>query len=100
MEARDPNQDAGSDRMKSPTRAAVELFGIYIAMYLAVGAVIHVLSSFDALAAVAPDNSIAASAATTASTYESGADESAGSEGLGQTWKADECRPSATSTSD
>lgn len=100
MEAKDPKQDAGSDRMKSPTRVAVELLGIYSAMHLAVGGVIHLLSSFEALAAVAPDNSIAASAATTASTYEAGADESAGSDGPGQVWKPGECRSSATSTSD
>ena len=58
-----PNDDAGSKRVKSPLRAAAELLGIYIAMYLAVGGLLRIVSSPDAVAAIAPDTSLEASAA-------------------------------------
>lgn len=67
MATTDPSHDAGSHRIRSPITAAAILLGIYIAMYLVVGGVVHVLASLDATAAVAPDRSMAPASAATAS---------------------------------
>ena len=67
MEARDPNQDAGTGRMKSAIRAAAKLLAIYVAMYLAVGAIAYGVRSLEVFAAVAPDSSMAVSAISVAS---------------------------------
>ena len=55
---KDASDDAGTPCTRSPIAAGMTLLGIYIAMYLAVAGVTHVLTSPDA-AAVAPDSSMA-----------------------------------------
>jgi len=42
--------EVGSDRLRSPVAAAAILLAIYVAMYLAVAAIIHVLAPPDAIA--------------------------------------------------
>jgi hypothetical protein len=49
--AKDSSHDAASSRARTPIRAAAVLLGIYIAMYLAVAGIIHVLTSPDAAVA-------------------------------------------------
>jgi hypothetical protein len=78
---KDINHDADSHRARSPIKAAVVLLGI---TYLAVAAEVHFLASPDAAATVAPDNSIAPSAAATASRPSLGVGESPVSEQLDQ----------------
>jgi hypothetical protein len=60
------SDDADSRRFRSPIRSGLILLGIYIAMYLAVGGVVHILTSPDA-AAVASDISMARMPAAIAS---------------------------------
>jgi hypothetical protein len=67
--------DAGIPRIKSPIAAGVVLLGIYIAMYLAVAGVIHVLTSPDA-AAVASERSTVPASTATASNQTAGAHDS------------------------
>jgi hypothetical protein len=64
---KDINHDPDSHRARSPIKTAAALLGIYIATYLAVAAEIHFLAPPDAAATVAPDSSIAPSAAAIAS---------------------------------
>jgi hypothetical protein len=64
---KDTRHDGGSHRIRSPIAGAAVVLGIYIAMYLAVAGVVHVLALLDAAAAVAPDSSMAPSAAATTS---------------------------------
>jgi hypothetical protein len=66
MATDDPRDDADGRRFRSPIRSGLILLGIYIAMYLAVGGVVHLLTSPDA-AAVAPDISMARAPAAIAS---------------------------------
>ena len=84
MTTKDINHDADSHRARSPIKTAVALLGIYIATYLAVAAEIHFLAPPDAGATVAPDSSIAPSAAATASRPPVGVGESPVSEWLDQ----------------
>ena len=72
MATKNRNHDAGSHRMRSPIKSAVVLLSIYIAMYLAVAGITHVLTSPDAAAAITLDSSIAPPAAATASTSPAG----------------------------
>jgi hypothetical protein len=102
METRKSGHDVGNERLRSPTAAAAILLGIYVAMHLAVGGVIHVLTPPDAVAA-APDNPMARPSAATASNPVGGAAESPpdvlpgqASERAGGT---PECRPGAASGS-
>lgn len=90
MAARDPNHDAGSHRLKSPLRAAAELIGIYIAMYLAVGGVLRIVDSPDAVAAIAPDTSLEASAAAVVANCLAARHESSASEATASQATADE----------
>lgn len=75
METRDPGHDVGNERLRSPIAAAAILLGIYVAMHLAVGGVIHVLTPPDAVAA-APDSPTARPSDATASNPAGGAAES------------------------
>ena len=84
MATKDINHDADSHRARSPIKAAAVLLGIYIATYLAIAAEVHFLASPDAAATVAPDSSIAPSAAATASRPPVGVGESLESEWLDQ----------------
>jgi len=68
--------DAGISRIKSPIAAGMVLLGIYIAMYLAVAGVIHVLTSPDAATAMAPEGSMAPASAASASNPTAAADDS------------------------
>ena len=68
--------DAGIPRIKSPIAAGMVLLGIYIAMYLAVAGVIHVLTSPDAATAMAPEGSMAPASAASASNPTAAADDS------------------------
>jgi hypothetical protein len=81
---KDINHDADSHRARFPIKAVVALLGIYIATYLAVAAEVHFLASPDAAAIVAPDSSIAPSAAATESRPPVGVAESPVSKQLDQ----------------
>ena len=63
MATREPSDDTDIYRVRSPIRAGLTLLGIYIAMYLAVGGVVRLLTSPDAVA-VAPDSSMTHASAT------------------------------------
>ena len=95
MATTDPSHDAGSGRITSTILATTTLFGIYIAMLLAVA--VHVLTLHDAAAATAPANSIAPGAAA-ASSLRFGLAESRPSDSRDQerepTDSPRECRPS------
>ena len=84
MATKDINHDADSHRARFPIKAAAVLLGIYIATYLAVAAEVHFLASPDAAAIVAPDSSIAPSAAATESRPPVGVGESPVSKQLDQ----------------
>jgi len=94
----DPSHDAGSAFIGSPIRAAAILLGIYIAMYLAVAGVVHVLAWPDAAAAVAPDFSLAPALDAVASNPPVSAGESprrdSPGQGLERTDTSRECTPS------
>ena len=62
-------QDHGdsSPRLRSPIRAAAVLFGIFVAMYLGVAALLRVVTTPDALAAVVPHHSLTVSMPAAAS---------------------------------
>jgi hypothetical protein len=81
---KDINHDADSHRARFPIKAAAVLLGIGIATYLAVVAEVRFLASPEAAATVAPDSSIAPSAAATASRPRLGVGESPVSEQLDQ----------------
>lgn len=53
MERKDQAQGDGFPRTTTPTKAAAALLGIFIAMYLAVAALLHMVSGPDAAAATA-----------------------------------------------
>jgi hypothetical protein len=72
---KDPSDDAGSQRIRSPIAAGVISLGIYIAMYLTVAGVIRVVTPPDP-APAAPDSSIAHASAATASNPAAGASDS------------------------
>jgi hypothetical protein len=78
-----PSDDTATPRIWSPIKAGVTLLCIYIAMYLAIAGVVHVLTSPDA-APVAPDSSMAHTSAATASTSQASASESPRSDRLDQ----------------
>jgi hypothetical protein len=63
------SHDAGLRRSISPITIGAVLLGFYIAMYLAVAALVHALSSQGAAIAPAPDRSMAPAAAATASAF-------------------------------
>ena len=75
MTTKDPSDDAGTHRIRSPIAAGAISLGIYIAMYLTVAGVVRVLTSPDAVA-VAPDSSMARASAATASNAAVGAGDS------------------------
>lgn len=81
MATKDINHDADCQRARFPIKAVAVLLGI---TYLAVAAEVHFLASPDAAATVAPDSSIAPSAAATASRPPVGVGESPVSEWLDQ----------------
>ena len=56
MEKQEFHRETRSDQMQSPIAAAAILLGIYVAMYLAVGGIVHVLTPPDAAAHVPPGN--------------------------------------------
>ena len=56
MEKQEFHRETRSDQMQSPIAAAAILLGIYVAMYLAVGGIVHVLTPPDAAAHVPSDN--------------------------------------------
>ena len=56
MEKQDFHRETGSDQMQSPIAAAAILLGIYVAMYLAVGGIVQVLTPPEAGAHVPPGN--------------------------------------------
>ena len=56
VEKQNFHRETGSARMQSPIAAAAILLGIYVAMYLAVGGIIHVLTPPDAAAHVPSGN--------------------------------------------
>ena len=56
VEKQDFHRETGSDQMQSPIAAAAILLGIYVAMYLAVGGIVHVLTPPDAAAHVPSAN--------------------------------------------
>jgi hypothetical protein len=70
--------------LKSPIRAAAELLGIFIAMSLAVGGILRVVNSPNAVAAIAPDTSIEATVAAAASACPEGQRESSASDSPGR----------------
>jgi hypothetical protein len=96
---KDPSHDADSTR--STIRAAAVLHSINIAMFLAVAVIVylHVLTSHDASAAIAPASSTRPSAAATALSPTIEVTESPPRDSLGQaperTDNSRECRPSA-----
>jgi hypothetical protein len=59
--------DAGSDRTRSPIEAAAFLLGIYVALYLTVGLMIRVLNSPEAAATIPPQSSAVFATPATAS---------------------------------
>jgi hypothetical protein len=69
------DDDAGIPRISSPIAAGIVLLGIYMAMYLAVAGVIHVLTSADAASAASERSTVPASTAT-ASRQTAGANDS------------------------
>jgi hypothetical protein len=56
--------------LRSPIQAAATLLGIFIAMYLAVAGLIHVVTTPDAIAAVVPHHSMTMSMPAAASSSE------------------------------
>ena len=103
MTTTDPSHDAASERITSAILATAIMFGIYIAMFLAVAFIVHVLTLHDAVAGTMPASSMA-SAATAASRPRFGLAESPPSGSLEQvmerTDNSRECRPSAGIESD
>lgn len=75
MATREPGHDAGSRRGESTIKAAAVEISLYIAVYLAVWVILHVMSATGP-AAVVPDSSMAPPLAATASTPSAGANES------------------------
>ena len=68
MATEEKTRDAGSRLPRSPIAAAAVSLGIYVAMYLAVAGVVHILASPEpAAAAVAPYGSPAPVSAAAAS---------------------------------
>jgi hypothetical protein len=51
METRESGHGVGTERLRSPIAMAAILLGIYVAMHLAVGGIIQVLTPPDAVAA-------------------------------------------------
>jgi len=77
--AREParrREDNDPDGMKFRLKAAAVLLGIYTAMHLAVGGVVHLLNAPGAIAAGTPAQPTAASAEVTAQSFPADADES------------------------
>jgi hypothetical protein len=72
---KDPEDDAGTGRIRSRVAAGAISLGIYIAMYLTVAGIVRVLTSTDA-AGVAPDSSTAHASAAAASNPAVGAGDS------------------------
>ena len=70
-----PREDTGILGARSPMAAGLTLLGIYVAMYLIVAGLVHVLTSPDA-AAIASERSAAPASAATASNPAIGADHS------------------------
>ena len=106
MATNDPNHDTGSHHIRSTIQAAAVLLGINIAMFLVVTGIVyvHVLTSHDASAAIAPASSVVPPAAATASRPPLGEPESPPSDSLEQVLKrtdsSRECGPSAGIDSD
>jgi hypothetical protein len=99
----DPSHDAGSERITSAILVTAILFSIYIAMFLAVAFIVHVLTLHDAAAGTVPASSMA-SAAAAASRPRFGLAESPPSGSLEQvlerTDNSRECRPNGGIESD
>ena len=72
MEKQDFHRETGSDQMQSPIAAAAILLGIYVAMYLAVGGIVQVLTPPEAGAQVRPGNWIELSPDPSTQTADSG----------------------------
>ena len=72
MAPRDQDPGDGSSRFKSPIQAAAVLFGIFVAMYLAVAGLLRVVTTPDAIAAVVPHHSATVSMRSAASNSETG----------------------------
>lgn len=62
MERRDQDQGDGFTRIGTPTQAAAALLSIFIAMYLAVAALVHMVSGPDAAASTAKHSTTVVSA--------------------------------------
>ena len=62
MERRDQDQGDGFTRIGTPTQAAAALLSIFIAMYLAVAALVHMVSGPDAAASTAEHSTTVVSA--------------------------------------
>jgi hypothetical protein len=71
MARKDSDQDDWLPRFRTPIEAAVILLGLYIAIYLAIGGIVHVLGSPDAAAAAARNAAIAKHAAAPSAAVES-----------------------------
>ena len=97
MPTTDPNHDAGAERITSTIRAMAILFSVYIAAFVAVAGIVHVLTLHDALAAIAPASSMAPAQAA-ASSPRSEVAESSPSDPRGnvqeRTDSSRECKPS------
>jgi hypothetical protein len=85
MATEDPSDDTEPFRIGSPIRAGLTLLGIYIAMYLAVGGVVRVLTPPDAATAVASCSSMAHASATASSRPDSSGDSSSRHDGESST---------------
>ena len=99
MITKDTNHDAGSHRVRPAIKGAAVLISTYIAMYLAIAGITHVLTSPDAAAAIAPYSSMACASPATASDSNIDVAESPQSDSLGEvsepTDNSRERRPSA-----
>src|SRR6266498_2294877 len=80
VEKQDFDREMDSERMQSPIAAAAILLGTYVAMYLAVGAIVHVLTPPEAAAHVPPRNWIELSPAPSTRTADIGRSRTSGQE--------------------
>lgn len=94
---KEPSPEAGFASGRFPIRSAAVLVGIYLATYLSVGVIAHVLSSPNAPAAIPQASSAAPSAAATAPAFAGNEDESRPShpprQAPEQADNSRECRP-------
>jgi len=97
VERRDQDQGDGFTRIGTPTQAAAALLSIFIAMYLAVAALVHMVSGPDAAASTAKHSTTVVSATVSEPSGAIAVSQPPSARGAGEQSMADDVPIDATS---